>query len=165
MSTNSRHTTDLLPDRHSSDDRVSLRSESSGPQAEQPDLCPLCQHSVSATTEQCASCGGDLRPLLRAVEVAYKHYNEAVRAARARRWADAMQSLAVTLALVPDDTDALVLLGKVHYWQGRRKQAKDTFQRALLTEPRHALASQALAILTARSDRRPPNRAASKRRS
>ncbi|MEU0933176.1 MULTISPECIES: hypothetical protein [unclassified Embleya] len=79
--------------------------------------CPLCRRRIADLTERCPACGGDLGALAGLVELADRHFNDAVRAARARRWNTAAEHLAVTLALNPADAEARGLLTKVRYHQ------------------------------------------------
>jgi hypothetical protein len=97
--------------------------------------CPGCRRSLASVSPWCPGCGGDLRPLVQLVDLANHHFNEAVRAARARDWHRAAEHGAVTLALQPDDVDAIVLLAKVSHRQGRRNRSWQLRQRALELAP------------------------------
>ncbi|MYS82349.1 hypothetical protein [Embleya scabrispora] len=79
--------------------------------------CPLCRRRIADLTERCPACGGDLGALAGLVELADRHFNDAVRSARGRRWNTAAEHLAVTLALNPADAEARQLLTKVRYHQ------------------------------------------------
>ncbi|MFI6580200.1 hypothetical protein [Embleya sp. NPDC050493] len=79
--------------------------------------CPLCRRRIADLTERCPACGGDLGALAGLVELADRHFNDAVRAARRGRWNTAAEHLAVTLALNPADAEARRLLTKVRYHQ------------------------------------------------
>ena len=80
--------------------------------------CPYCGEDIARIGRDCPHCERDLRPLRRTAEMADRYFNRAVRAARRSDWSAAGEHLAVTIALVPDDLDALVLLGKVRVRQG-----------------------------------------------
>ncbi|MFE5325745.1 hypothetical protein ACFRCG_04935 [Embleya sp. NPDC056575] len=79
--------------------------------------CPLCRRRIADLTGRCPACGGDLGALAGLVELADRHFNDAVRAARRARWNTAAEHLAVTLALNPADAEARQLLTKVRYHQ------------------------------------------------
>ncbi|WP_406286427.1 hypothetical protein [Embleya sp. NBC_00896] len=79
--------------------------------------CPLCRRRIADLTDRCPACGGDLGALAGLVELADRHFNDAVRAARQGRWNSAAEHLAVTLALNPADAEARQLLSKVRYHQ------------------------------------------------
>jgi tetratricopeptide (TPR) repeat protein len=99
-------------------------------------VCPLCSVELAGIpTDRCPGCRGDLRPLRRIGELADHHFNAAVQAARARRWGVAAEHLAVTLALAPDDVDALVLLGKVRWHEGQRENSRSAWKEALRLDP------------------------------
>ncbi|MGH3795779.1 MAG: hypothetical protein ACRDSP_12920 [Pseudonocardiaceae bacterium] len=87
---------------------------------------------------RCPGCGADLRPLVQVVDLANYHFNEALRAARAGDWHRAAEYGAVTLALQPDDVDAIVLLAKISRGQGRRERSRQLWQRASALAPRRA---------------------------
>jgi cytochrome c-type biogenesis protein CcmH/NrfG len=100
--------------------------------------CPLCGVQLLVLSECCQSCGGELAPLPRVVEMADAYFNQAVAAARKGEWWQAAEHLAVTLALRADDVEALVLLGKV---RGHGKQpalAVSACQEALRLAPDRA---------------------------
>jgi lipopolysaccharide biosynthesis regulator YciM len=100
--------------------------------------CPLCGAQLSALFERCPSCGGGLLTLLRVAELADFYFNQAVTAAREEKWWQAGEHLAVTLALRPDDVDALVLLGKIRCQQqirGSGDLAVATWKKALCLAP------------------------------
>lgn len=69
------------------------------------------------------------------VDLANHYFNQAVRAARAGDWHRAAEQGAVTLALHPDDVDAIVLLAKVSRRQGRSDRSRQLWQRALELAP------------------------------
>ena len=100
--------------------------------------CPLCGAQLLALSERCPSCGGGLLALLRVAELADAYFNRAVSAAQEDKWWQAAEHLAVTLALRPDDVDALVLLGKIRCQQrheGSRGQAVAAWEEALRLAP------------------------------
>ncbi|MGH3784984.1 MAG: hypothetical protein ACRDRG_00160 [Pseudonocardiaceae bacterium] len=100
--------------------------------------CPLCGVQLMVLSERCRSCGGGLVSLLRVVEMADAYFNQAVAAARERKWWLAAEHLAVTLALRPDDVDALVLHGKVRGQGKQRELAVAACQEALRLAPDRA---------------------------
>ncbi len=109
-------------------------------------VCPLCSVNLAGNPpDRCPGCRGDLRPLRRVGELADRHFNEAVRAARARHWGVAAERLAVTLALAPEDVDALVLLGKIRWHQGQRENARSVWTDALRLDPSRQDAQAGLA--------------------
>ncbi|MGH3941991.1 MAG: hypothetical protein ACRDTG_25895 [Pseudonocardiaceae bacterium] len=97
--------------------------------------CPWCRRALAAVSPQCPGCAGDLRPLVQVMDLANGHFNEAVRAARAGDWHRAAEQVAVTLALQPEDLDAIVLLAKISRRQGRAERARQLWQRALELAP------------------------------
>jgi tetratricopeptide (TPR) repeat protein len=103
-------------------------------------VCPLCRAELAGLPDRCPGCGGDLRPLARVGELADCHFTAAVRAVRDRRWGTAAEHLAVTLALAPDDVDALVLLGKVRWREGQRENARAAWADALRLDPNREVA-------------------------
>ncbi|MGH3717775.1 MAG: tetratricopeptide repeat protein [Pseudonocardiaceae bacterium] len=92
----------------------------------------------------CPGCGGDLRPLVQVVDLANHHFNEALRAARAGDWHRAAEQGTVTLALRPDDADAVVLLAKIARRQGRRDRSQQLWRRALELAPQRPDIQRAL---------------------
>ncbi|WP_152991387.1 hypothetical protein [Frankia sp. R43] len=82
-----------------------------------PVVCPLCGGRLAGLVARCPACRGDLSALVAVQDLADHRFNEAVRAARERRWDEAAAALAATLAITPDDTEALGLLRKVRYHQ------------------------------------------------
>ncbi|MGC0420877.1 hypothetical protein [Embleya sp. AB8] len=92
--------------------------------------CPLCRRRIADLTERCGACGGDLTALAGLVELADRHFNDAVRAARSARWNTAAEHLAVTLALNPIDAEAHRLLAKVRYHQDPKTLPARAWHRA-----------------------------------
>jgi cytochrome c-type biogenesis protein CcmH/NrfG len=111
--------------------------------------CPMCEAPQPVPADSCPSCHGDLRPLLRLADLADWHYNQAVAAAHTRHWSTAAEHLTVTMALRPDDVDALVLLGKVRLHQRRRQRALEIWQRAGELAPDRADIPAAVAAVRA----------------
>lgn len=97
--------------------------------------CPWCRCALAAVSPQCPGCAGDLRPLVQVRDLANGHFNEAVRAARAGDWHRAAEQVTVTLALQPEDLDAIVLLAKISRRQGRGERARQLWERALELAP------------------------------
>lgn len=98
-------------------------------------VCPYCGEDIGSILRWCPHCERDLLPLRRTTEMANRYFNQAVEAARAPDWGLAAENLAVTLALCPDDVDALVLLGKVRRAQGNHAGAVATWEEALRIQP------------------------------
>ncbi|WP_322768495.1 hypothetical protein [Frankia sp. Cr1] len=88
--------------------------------------CPLCRTKLAALTARCPACNSNLVPLTQLKDLADRHFNEALRHARARQWTVAAEDLAVTLALNPDDSEARALLRKVRYHQERLRRLERT---------------------------------------
>jgi hypothetical protein len=120
--------------------------------------CPLCGWQPPSFDDRCARCDGDLRPLRAVAELGDRHFNEAVTLARRRRWREAAEHLAVTLALAPDDVEALVLLGKVRLRQkGGTVGAVAALERAReLARPGSAVETTVAALLAAAAPRPAP---------
>lgn len=98
-------------------------------------LCPLCREPSAQLSDSCARCGGDLTPLAILGNLADHHFNRAVAAARTKDWEEAAEHLAVSLALRPDDVEAIVLLGKARFRRNRRSDAAALWGEALRLEP------------------------------
>ncbi|RFU86835.1 hypothetical protein DY218_10195 [Streptomyces triticagri] len=79
--------------------------------------CPACHKALPGLPAHCYACHADLTPLRHLRALADHHFNQAVRAARARHWATASEHLARTLLLNPTDTEAQTLLTKVRHHQ------------------------------------------------
>ncbi|MGH4023074.1 MAG: hypothetical protein ACRDRV_00645 [Pseudonocardiaceae bacterium] len=79
------------------------------------------------------------------VDLANHHFNAALGAARAQDWHRAAEHGAVTLALQPDDVDAIVLLAKISRSQGRRDRSRQLWQRAGELAPQRSDIQRALA--------------------
>lgn len=116
--------------------------------------CPLCGAQLLVLAKRCQSCDGGLLPLLRVTELADAYFNRAVAAARDKKWWQAAEHLAVTLALREDDVDALVLLGKIRHGQKQRELALAAWQEALRLAPDRADAKLAIERIDQRSRRR-----------
>jgi hypothetical protein len=86
-------------------------------------VCPVCRGRLATLVARCATCGASLAALVAVKDLADRRFNEAVRAARDRRWDEAAEALTATLALDPADTEAAELLRKVHYHR-KRAQAR-----------------------------------------
>jgi len=97
--------------------------------------CPLCRRRIADLSERCPACGGDLGALAGLVELADRHFNDAVRAARLTRWNTAAEHLAVTLALNPADAEARQLLTKVRYHQDPRTLPERLWRKARTRVP------------------------------
>jgi lipoprotein NlpI len=100
--------------------------------------CPYCTADVAARVPACPACAGDLSPLARVAELADREFNRGLDAARTRDWAMAREHLAVAVALDPDDTEALTLLGTVRFRHGDRDRAAEAWDAVLRREPDHA---------------------------
>jgi tetratricopeptide (TPR) repeat protein len=100
-----------------------------------PLACPWCRCALAAVSPHCPGCAADLRPLVQVADLADRHFNAAVRAARAGDWHRAAEQVAVTLALHPEDLDAVVLLAKISRRQGRRERSRQLWERALELAP------------------------------
>ena len=111
--------------------------------------CPLCGAAQPVPADSCPDCHGDLRPLLRLADLADWHFNQALAATGGRHWSTAAEHLAVTLALRPDDVDALVLLGKVRLRQRRRLRALDAWHQAATLAPHRPDIPEAIATVRA----------------
>lgn len=109
-----------MPAEPTTEPRPPADAPNTGSPARPSPACPLCGVHLMVLSEHCQSCGGGLGPLLRVMEMADVYFNQAIAAAREEDWWQAAEHLAVTVALRPDDVDALVLLGKV---RGRGKQS------------------------------------------
>ncbi|MFA1549746.1 hypothetical protein [Actinomadura chokoriensis] len=83
--------------------------------------CPHCTHRMSGPPARCPRCRGDLGPLARLAAFADWHYNEALRLYRTREWVRAAESIGVTLALNPGDTEAKALRRKIRAKLNRRR--------------------------------------------
>lgn len=101
-------------------------------------VCPLCSAQLVTLSDHCQFCSGDLRLLMRVTQMADRYFNLAVVAARERRWWEAAEHLAVTLALREDDVDALMLLGKVRRRGRKGDLAKAAWGEALRHAPDRA---------------------------
>ncbi|MYW02930.1 hypothetical protein [Streptomyces sp. SID3343] len=97
--------------------------------------CPLCRHRIADLSERCPSCGGDLAALAGLVDLADRHFNDAVRAARVGRWNTSAEHLAVTLALNPADAEARQLLTKVRYHQDPKTLPNRLWHKARIRLP------------------------------
>jgi tetratricopeptide (TPR) repeat protein len=124
------------------------------PQPASVPSCPHCSTALAALPDRCSRCAGDLRPLARIVDLADRRFNDGLAAARRRRWREAAEHLAVTLALRPDDAGAWLLLGKVRFRQHDRVAARAAIEQALRIAPDHADALAALQRLAAPPRRR-----------
>lgn len=113
-------------------------------------VCPRCRNATSEPVSPCPRCGGDLTPLVRLVALADTRFDAAVRAAREEHWDDAAEHAAVALALLPDDVDAMVLLAKVSYRQGRRERAVALWTDAAAIAPHRTDVAAALRIAATR---------------
>lgn len=109
--------------------------------------CPSCRRPQRRLGGRCAQCGADLTALVRVLERADGAYDDAVRAARAGRWAEAGEHASVALAFVPDDVDATVLLAKVTQRQGRRERSIELWERVGELAPDRADVAAALRVL------------------
>lgn len=98
-------------------------------------VCPLCGKQLVNLGDRCQFCSGDLRLLIRVVQMADQYFNRAVVAARRRRWWEAAENLAVTVALREDDVEALILLGKVRKRGGKDDLAKAAWAEVLRYAP------------------------------
>ncbi len=107
-------------------------------------VCPLCSEQLVTLSDRCPFCFGDLRLLMRLVQMADRYFNLAVVAAREKRWWEAAEHLAVTRALREDDVDALMLLGKVRRSGGQHDLANAAWQEALRHAPDRADIRQAI---------------------
>jgi tetratricopeptide (TPR) repeat protein len=127
---------------------------SAGTPARPLPACPLCGAQLLVLSEQCQSCGGGLLPLLRVAELADAYFNRAVTAARDKKWWLAAEHLAVTLALRPDDVDALMLLGKIRWRQRMRELAVAALQEALRLAPHRADIKSVIDLVKRKNHRR-----------
>jgi hypothetical protein len=83
--------------------------------------CPHCAQRLSGPPPRCPRCRGDLRPLAQLAAFADWYYNEALRLSRTQEWVRAAESIGVTLALNPGDTEAKELRRKIRAKLNRRR--------------------------------------------
>jgi len=99
--------------------------------------CPVCLLPVDGTAETtaCPNCKSDLGPIRRIRELSERYVNEALALAGRGEYDQALSALMSALQLGGESGRARLLLGKIHYHQGRCEQALVQWRHALAAEP------------------------------
>jgi flagellar motor protein MotB len=101
--------------------------------------CPVCPRTgVAHGTRHCPNCGVDLQPIWNLRELPARYYNEGLQAARRGELRAALTKLLCALEAGHPDLALRVVLGKVCWQLGDRRQAQLHWAQALAQDPRHA---------------------------
>lgn len=97
--------------------------------------CPVCKTALPSDQTTCPECHEDLSLLLLVNNLAPQHYNEGLRLAKQEQVDRAIDQLHAALAIDPNISDALVVLGKLYAQQAHYEQAILCWRRALIIDP------------------------------
>ena len=109
--------------------------------------CPVCRAVYRSSNGLCRRCGVDLSPLIDICDRAIGHYRQALVALEAGDIAKATASNDQALALNANDAAFYALAGRLRALSGDLPAAIRCWQQALKLDPKHAAASQCLALL------------------
>jgi len=92
--------------------------------ADEAYLCPTCDTAVDRNTARCPVCSADLSVMIQLRELPDALFNDALSAARRKRWLEAATALSAALQWRPRDAEAWRLLGKVYGLMGADEAAQ-----------------------------------------
>lgn len=98
--------------------------------------CPVCpRQNLEEEALECPNCGADLAPLRRAAGLARREYNAALECARQGGSEAALRHASAATALEPGWELPRMLLGKLHWAAGRRREAAAALAEAAALAP------------------------------
>ncbi|MBI5085012.1 MAG: hypothetical protein HZB13_10505 [Acidobacteria bacterium] len=105
--------------------------------------CPVCpRQDLEEEALECPNCGADLTPLRRVAGLARREYNSALECARQGGGESAMRHASAAAALDPGWSRPKVLLGKLLWIAGRKREAAVVLAEAAALSPGDGLLPQ-----------------------
>jgi len=100
--------------------------------------CPVtgCMQENPVPVESCQGCGADLRAYAAALKLADLHFNLGLAAAGEHNYERAKHELGACLSLRHKDEEAMLVLGKVYWAAGEKRNARRIWKELLATGER-----------------------------